>query len=247
MYYDFGAFAGRWPFRHLRCRDWQAQRTRLEKLGIGGGYVSSLEAIFYNDPWEADGPLLAALTGEWRLAMCVNPRLPWAEMAVTAAKNRGVDGLRLYPGIHRYPLDAPEVCQVCDRAEELGMAVLVTARMEDDRLCYLLEQQSVDAASMCRLAHNHPGAKFVLSGFYLQELAALEEIPENLWADAGGLCHGLEPVTRLLEGGVPAERLLFGSFSPLQCAESHLLNLPEPVREAALRENGRRFMEGYHA
>lgn len=243
MNYDLSAFCGHWPFRHLRRSSVQEQLGAYEAAGITGGLMSSLDAVFYQDPWEADGPLLDALTGtRWELAMCVDPRLPWAEMAVRRAHSRGVGHLRLYPGIHRYsPECADDICAV---AGELGMTVTITGRMEDERLCYLLQQEPVYTEACFALAERHPKVNFLLSGFYLGELLDCGPVPENLWSDTSGLCHGLRPVQVLTEGGFPPEKLLFGSLSPLQCLQSHLLNLPQMYKDQILSANPSRFLEG---
>lgn len=235
MNYDFSAFSGHWPFRRLR------------KSGLSGadwgGVVSSLDAIFYNDPREGDLPLLEALPERWQLAMCVNPRLPWMESELRRFYSRGVRFGRLYPCIHGYDLNDPALIALCDAASELGMTLILTARMEDDRLCWLLKQQPVPVEDCIALARRFPKVNFVLSHFYLAELTAALPLPENLWADTTGLCHGLTPVEDLIDASFPEEKLIFGSFSPLECAESHLLNLPDTYRDRILSENGQHLME----
>lgn len=243
MNYDFSTFSGHWPFRRIRNHDLSRQLSMCGGLGISGGVMSSLEAIFYNDPWEADLPLLEALPEHWQLAMCVNPSLPRTEAAVEDAHSRGVRFLRLYPCIHDYPLDDACLHRVCAPAARLGMTVILTARMEDDRLCYLLRQRPVPIDDCLALARKYPGTRFLLSGFYLAELTQALPLPENLWADTAGLCHGLDPVTTLIDAGFPAEKLVFGSFSPLQCADSHLLNLPGNRAETILSQNGQSLLE----
>lgn len=235
MRYDVSAFSGHWPFRRLRNHglpgpDW-------------GGLVSSLDAIFYNDPREGDIPLLEALTPDWQLAMCVNPRLPWMEAALREFYLRGVRFGRLYPGIHGYDLHDPALHRLCAAASELGMTLIITARMEDDRLCWLLKQHPVPAGDCAALAGQYPKVNFILSHFYLSELTACLPLPGNVWADSAGLCHGLTPAEDLINAGFPVERMVFGSFSPLECAESHLLNLPEAYRDLILSENGQSLME----
>lgn len=243
MYYDFSAFTGHWPYRRIRNSGLADQLLLHRESGISGGVMSSLNAIFYNDPREADFPLLEALPEQWSLAMCVNPALPWATDAIRQAYPMGIRFLRLYPGLHRYSLEAPAVHRVCDLAANLGMTVILTARMEDDRLCYLLEQQPVSATGCIRLARKWPDTTFLLSGFYLGELAKALPLPGNVWADTAGLCHGLDPVSDLLCAVFPADKLVFGSFAPLQCMESHLLNLPESKTKTILSENGQRLLE----
>lgn len=228
MNYDMAAFMGHWPFRRLRGGGFPA--------GFGGGLVSSLDAIFYNDPREGDEPLFRELAATgWHLAVCADPALPWMPGAVAASK---APAIRLYPCIH--PFTRRQLFEVLDAAA--GKAVLVTARLEDDRLCHLLTQRRVEAAFWLETAKAYPGIPFLLSGFYLEELLALGTVPENVWMDTAGLCHGLDPVGRLAEK-FPAERIVFGSMYPLQCAESHILNLPEKLKERILRENPEHFME----
>lgn len=241
MNYDFSAFSGQWPYRLLRGSGVTDMLAEHRQLGISGGCMSSLNAIFYNDPWEADGPLLKALSGTgWELAMCVNPMLPWAEQSVRGARSLGVRHIRLYPGIHHYALDAAS--GVCRLAEQLQMTVMIVGRMEDPRLCYLLDQQSVRAADCFTVARQHPMARFLLVGFYGSELSACGATPGNLWTDTSGLCHGLYPVQTLTEAGFPPDRILFGSLSPLQCLHSHLLNLPERDKTDILSGNAERFL-----
>lgn len=243
MNYDFSVFSGRWPFRRLRNHDLSRLLAQHEQLGFSGGVVSSLEAIFYNDPREADLPLLEALPEGWELAMCADPTLPWMTDAMAEACRAGVRFLRLYPCIHHYALDDPTLFRLCALAEQLNMTVILTARMEDDRLCRLLEQKHVPVSLCLALARRYPGARFLLSGFYLSELMDALPLPENLWADTAGLCHGLCPVTELMNAGFREDRLVFGSFTPLLCTESHLLNLPEYQARAILSRNGQTLME----
>ncbi len=231
MPFDFGLFAGRWPFRRLRKGELSHRFAEAPE----GGLAASLDAIFYNDPWEADAPLLAALEGTALLgAVTLDAGLPWAEGRLREAARAGARALRLYPGIHGYaPEDAAPLCRL---AGELGLGVAVTARMEDARLEYLLRQKPVEPRAVKALAEKCPGTQFLLSNFYLSELCGLEG--DNLWADTAGLCHGLFPFENL---SFPRERLLFASFSPLQCRESALLNLPEDA--AFLAENTSAFWE----
>lgn len=242
MNYDLSAFCGHWPFRRLRRASLDGRLEEYACLGFSGGCMSSLDAIFYNDPWEADEPLLNMLAGTgWHPAICVNPCIPWWELAVEEAHRLGARHLRLYPGIHRYGAESAE--PVFRLAEKLGMAVIVTARMEDDRLCYLLEQQPVrleDYTALCRVS---PRVPVLFSGFYIEELTKLENVPPNLWADTAGLCHGLRPVEELTGSGFPAWRLVFGSLSPLQCVHSHVLNLPKAEADAILSHNPKLFLE----
>ena len=218
MRYDFAAYTGHWPFRRLRQGALSQVLEKYKKAGFSGGCISSLEAIFYNDPWEADGLLLDALQGTgWELALCVDPTLPWWEQRLREAREKGVRFVRLYPGIHGYDIrDTEPLWKV---AEELGVTLLITARLEDERLCRLLDQGCVPIEDCAAMAERFPQVRTVLSGFYRQELHALTTWTDNLWADTCGLRHG--PLEKHYD------RIVFGSGFPLHCLESHLLNLPE--------------------
>ena len=77
MYLDAAAFCGHWPYYYLREGNLPQVLEKLKAYGIEGGLMSSLDACFYNDPWEADGLLTEALQGTtWGVAMSVNPNLP---------------------------------------------------------------------------------------------------------------------------------------------------------------------------
>lgn len=228
MRYDFTAFTGHWPFRRLRQGTLEAVLKKYREAGFSGGVISSLDAIFYNDPWEADGPLLEQLrdTG-WELAMCLDFNLPRWEDRMAEASSTGVRFVRLYPGIHGYSI--LDTASLWRAAEELGMTLLITARLEDERLCHLLDQGKVSLTDCAAMAQRFSQVPTVVSGFYLGELCGLASWPENLWTDTTGLRHG--PLTSHWE------RMVFGSGFPLNCVESHLLNLPESARQVALEAN----------
>lgn len=244
MMYDFSAFTGHWPYRRLRRAGLLERLEDNAAHGIGGGLLSSLDAVFYHDAWEADAPLLTALHGSsWHLAMSVNPLLPWSRLAVVNGARAGARAIRLYPGIHCYSLEDSSVLPLCRIAGTLGIAVAITGRLEDKRLEYLLHQEDVAVDSVLNLAEKCPETQFLLTNFYLDELASLSCPPENLWADTAGLCHGLFPFEHLT---FPASRVLFGSCAPLQSLDSALLNLPEDQRNKILSENARGFLGVLH-
>lgn len=240
MNYDVSAFTGHWPFRYLRENTMEQQAARYSSWNITGGCISSLDAIFFNDPWEADKKLWEKTKNtSWELSMCANPRLPWTEKRMEQACTLGIRHIRLYPGIHQY--DSLEASSIVKLAGKLGMTVTITARLEDNRLCYLLQQQNVSVRDCLTLAAQNPNTRILLSGFYIHELRAIDIQLQNLYVDTAGLCHGLEPVQVLLQH-VPLDRILFGSLYPLQCLESQLLNLPEQYKTSILTQNAERFL-----
>ena len=51
---DFNCFTGNWPFYRVRYNTVEKLAQLHSRIGITGGYISALEAIFYQDPYEAE-------------------------------------------------------------------------------------------------------------------------------------------------------------------------------------------------
>lgn len=235
MYFDAGAFCGHWPYYYLRESQLPQVLELLKKLDIDGGLMSSLDAIFYNDSWEADGPLIEALKGtNWRVAMSVNPMLPWAKDLVRRGADAGAAAVRLYPCIHGYDEDDERVVELCRLAGELGLPVIVTLRMEDERMLYLLQQRNPDFARIRSLAQQCDGAKFLLSNCLTHQVDELLPLPANVWFDTAGFKGEFYLEDQNI---IPPERILFGSFAPLQSPQSAVLSVPEVSKICMMRDN----------
>ncbi len=61
--FDCNCFAGNWPFHYIRRNTPQKLLELHRKATIDSGLISSLEAVFYRDPWEADARLLESING----------------------------------------------------------------------------------------------------------------------------------------------------------------------------------------
>lgn len=241
MYLDAAAFCGHWPYYRLRSEKLPQVLEMLKKSDISGGLMSGLEAVFYNDPWEADGPLLEALKGTaWQVAMAVNPMLPWAGELMLRGKNAGAAAVRLYPCVHDYDEDDCEVIRLCRLAGQLGLPVIVTLRMEDERMQYLLRQRSPDFARIRRLTEQCAGTKFLLSNCLTHQVEELLPLPSNVWFDTAGFKGEfyLED-----QNVIPPDRILFGSFAPLQAPRSAVLGIPEASRICMMRDNLLAFLK----
>lgn len=242
MYFDTAAFCGHWPYHHLRDSDVQQMLARYHAAGIDAGLMSSLDAVFYQDPWEADGPLVAALAGtNWRVAMSLNPMMPWAQQLIAQGKNAGVAAVRLYPCVHDYAVDDPQVVALCRRAGELGLPVILTTRMLDDRVCYLLKQRETEAERIVNLVRQCENTRFLVSNATARGVLDLAPVPENLWVDTAG-----QRIDGFVETqtDVPLDRFLFGSFAPLQCIRSSRHLIPQELRQQVMCDNVRTFFEG---
>lgn len=237
MYFDAAAFCGHWPYYDLRDSALPQVLEKMKNEGIEGGFMSSLNAIFYNDPWEADENLIKALEGTaWRAAMCVNPKLPWAQSLLRQGKEAGAGAVRLYPCIHDYAEDDPCAVSLCRLAGELELPVIVTLRAEDVRMSYLLKQEDPDLQRVRNLVTRCEGTSFILSNCLTHQVSELLPLPGNVWFDTAGFKGDffMEQQSMIDPG-----RILFGSFAPLQCLSSALFCLPESSKSAIMCENGK--------
>ena len=230
MYLDTAAFCGHWPYYHLREGALPQVLKNLKAAGIDGGLISSLDAVFYNDPWEADGPLVQALQGTaWRVAMSV-------KSLMRQGKDAGVGAVRLYPCIHGYQEDDECVVELCRIAGKLNLPVMLTMRMEDERMAYLLKQKNPDFIRIRSLLEQCRGTKFILSNCLVHQVEELLPLPENVWFDTAGFKSEVYLQT---QQSIPAERILFGSFAPLQAVNSAVLCVPESEKEHIMQKNAK--------
>jgi hypothetical protein len=120
--------------------------------------------------------------------------------------------------------------------------------MEDERMMHrLMRVEPVDTAPLVNLVKQTPGLRLVLlnalktlRGKPLVDLVAAGEVYVEF-----SMLEGVGGVEKLLTQ-IPADRVLFGSYSPLFYFESSLLKLQEsPLSAAQLRaircENARRL------
>lgn len=241
MYFDTAAFCGHWPYYHLRNASVEQMLERYRAVGIESGLMSSLDAVFYQDPWEADRELVQALAGtDWRVAMSVNPMMPWAEQLIMQGKGAGVGAVRLYPCIHDYEEDDSRVVELCRLAGELELPVIITTRMEDRRMCYLHTQRDPDMGRICHLAQQCEHTRFLVSNCVVAETKQLLPLPENLWLDTAGFRVDFFLET---QQDIPQERFLFGSFAPLQCINSSVCLIPDNMKQQLMWENAQTFFE----
>ena len=112
--FDGNCFVGNWPFFRVRENTIEKLAALHKKYQITSGFVSSLEAIFYQDSFEAESQLAEQLqaTG-YKHIMVLNPALPaWEAELRRCVKTLAVAGVRLLPGYHSYSLRDPQLDRV---------------------------------------------------------------------------------------------------------------------------------------
>ena len=252
---DFDCFVGGWPFHKVRRPGFDDLQALHAATGIGGGFVSSTDAIFWNDPYEADRVLSRTLSGQeaYRHVMTVNPTLPgiWDDLK-RAKREFRLAGIRILPGFHGYSLTDPVCGPLWDFLRENGLPLFLTLRMEDERVTYLFHPVTVGLAEIRSFLETVQGFPVLLCNIRDAELPALREVLEvrtDVFADACGFKGGLFPLDTLYEAGLTG-RIVYGSLSPIFCLRSTLLAFETaqiPAEEIDRMLSGRDFLAAIHA
>ncbi|MEF3301733.1 amidohydrolase family protein [Paenibacillus sp. GYB003] len=246
MHFDVNALLGHWPFRKIRKNTLDHLRAVHRDNGITGGYVASLNSIFYNDPFEGDEELHETIAGtEYKHVLTVNPTLPgWRRDIEEGLARFDIRGVRIYPTYHDYDLASEPVAELCGVLKRHGLPLFVTKRMEDERLDYMMKPKPLDVGRLRAFANAHPDLDIVVLNIRFNEIAAMKNEANRLprlFFDTCGLkdkVFALEELLRI----VPASKFLYGSQHPLYCLKSSygivaMTGLPERTIRDILAEN----------
>lgn len=248
---DVNCLFGSWPFRKL-------YRNRLEDLlkihaetGIARCCVSSMNSIFYNDPFEAELDLHEALKGTSCMhILTVNPKLPSFEDDIAAGAERfGIRGVRIYPGYHGYALDDPCLERLLGVLRRFRLPLFLTMRLEDERLDYLLHPRRIGVPDeLLRFVSSVTDLPVLILNLRWGEIqfcADALKTQENLFVDTSGVKDPVESMERIV-GLIGDRKILYGSQYPLNALKSTLYevtmaDLPQESRDRILSENARAF------
>ncbi len=216
---DVAAWTGLWPFTMTREFGLSDLVASLQEVGIDGAIVSPLNAILGPDPMLANHDLLDACrsaSGEFllRVAPILDPTLPgWERNLGELASDPLVVAIRLVPAYHRFTIDGVDAVAITRAVTERGLPVCIQVRIIDERAHHpLMLVPAVPAAAIARLAGVVPEARFLVSGAFQSELAAL--------ADAANVAVELSSVESAdtlasALGALGPQRLLLGTHAPI--------------------------------
>ena len=243
---DVNCMLGHWPFRKLNKNTFEDLKNVHRCNGISHGYVSSLNSIFYNDPFEGDEELHEIIkASDYEHILTINPTLPaFIEDIKKGVALFNIKGVRIYPGYHNYKLHCKSVDILCSLLKELNLLLYLTLRLEDERTDYLIQPQKLSVEDISSFLKNHPDNSILLGTAHYHEILALKEdisCHDNVFFETSGLKDQLFIVEKLLNT-FSADKLLFGSLHPLYCLKSSLLlvekaQISESVKEMILGSN----------
>lgn len=249
-FFDLDCMVGSWPFHRVRNYSFEDLKRLHARVGICGGLVSSTEAIFWNDPYEAECLLAKQLVNEknYKQVMTVNPTLVgWRDDLIRAEREIKPVGVRVTPGFHRYTLDHSELQELAEECIKRNLIMLITVHMEDERVAYLLPYKPVAADEIAAFLKKNPELTVLLSNIRIGEAIRLEaEIAanNNVYLDICGFKDAMFAVNYVAQKA-PAlkRRMVYGSMSPIFCIASSAMflshdNVPRDLVDAIRNGNG---------
>lgn len=249
---DCNCFLGHWPFRKIRKDSFDDLQAVHRKNGINGGYVSSLDSVFYNDPFEGDLELHETVKDSaYKQILSVNPALPcWRDDIRRGRELLDIRGVRIYPGYHPYDIGDKAVDNLCSVLAQAGIPLVLTVRLEDVRMNWLMQEKVPSTDAISRFLSHHPDNTILLTGLFMDEIRKVQKDildAERVYVDVSGLKDYLFPVEKLLEM-LPDDRVVYGSQHPLYCLKSTFMavetaKIAPSARENILGNNARRIFE----
>lgn len=247
---DVNCMLGQWPFRKIHKCTFADLINIHKENNIAYGFVSSINSIFYNDPFEGDMELHNIIKDtDYNHILTVNPTLPgFREDIEKAIRNFNIKGVRVYPGYHEYKLNNRSLLELCDILKHLGLPLLLTMRLEDERLDYLFRPSILPMEEVGAFLSDNEGLGVLLLTFRQEELIKIKDVilaNAGIYYDTSGLKNYLFAVEKSL-ADFGYEKMVYGSLHPLFCLKSTYFSvekaeLEEPVKERILCKNAEKL------
>jgi len=238
---DVNCLLGSWPFRKIRKNSFDDLKNIHEGNNMEYGYVSSLNSIFYNDPFEGDQDLHEIIKDTpYKHILTVNPDLPWfVDDIAEGIKLFDIKGVRIYPGYHGYTLDSQPVGKLCRVLAENKLPLFISMRMEDERLNYLVQPRSIDKTELSQFLEAHPENTVVLLSIRYGEILPIKDIinsRKNIFVDTSGFKDLLFIIEKLTKE-VDHRKIMYGSNHPLYCMKSTTLLVEKAEVDNSVKED----------
>jgi hypothetical protein len=239
---DTNVTLSRWPERRLPLDDTKALAAKLRRQGVTEAWAGSFDGLLHKDIAGVNSRLAAECRKEGRGLLVpfgsINPTLPdWEDDLRRCHEEHRMPGIRLHPNYHRYPLDDPKFAKLLDLAGARKLMVQLVVSMEDERTQHpLMQAPNVDVKPLPALLKSRPSLRVILLNWsrgvkadQAQKLASAGQVFFDI-----ATVESVGGVANLLKG-LPADRLVFGSYAPFFYFESALLKLKEsPLSEGQL-------------
>jgi len=237
---DANLFVGQFPFRAVARATVQETLSRMSSLGIDAAIVSPMEAVFQEDSWAAEESLATQIRGTEKFIhfKVVNPMQPWwrrdLERALEVLR---VSGIRLCSTYHRYSVNGAQAARVFDFARERDLPVLVTCKMQDYRMQWLLRTPEVEVPEIRPVLERFPENRLILGGLHFHDMLRLADSLRgrgNVLLDTSRLKGPWRTFEKLADA-MDLSRLAFGSLWPINLPECPL----EQIRNSTIDDGAK--------
>ena len=226
MYVDVNVSLGSWPYRTAPDLSVEDLESLLSAEGIDRAYVSSISAIFREDPEKDNQDLFEKTKASRKLnaVPVLNPRMKNCLDLMGRYEEQGaLPAVKVHPNFHGYDMRSDALGALAHRLADLKRPLLVPLRMEDERFQNpQMQIAAVPMESITTLALAFPALKIICLNAYRKEV--LEGVdPPNIFFDIS-FVDWFKPIDYLLCHLSP-ERILFGSHTPLFVARAAVMKV----------------------
>lgn len=224
---DYNCFTGNWPFHKIRRNKFSDILKLHKEHNIEYGYISKIESIFYNDPYESELDLYNEIKGTgYKQIMTVNPTL---DICINTVKRGieelGIAGVRIVPCFHDYNINDDCVKELVALLKEHNLPLYINIRVEDERTSYLLHPYPVPMDDLKEFMKNNQDIEIMLCTISFNEILRIKEDIlkyDNVSFDQSGFKDKLFAMPEARIEGF-AHKIKFGSMAPIFCFESAYL------------------------
>lgn len=220
MKLDCNVVVGNWPFRKIRDNTIEKIEKKHQRFGISGGFVSSAEAAFYQDPFEADFDLARALENRpnYRHVITVNPALPGAVPNIhRSMRELNPAGVRIYSHYHDFALHSEQLEAVCDACREYQLPLFLNLRMDDIRSEYMILSHEPSIWDVIGFLERHTDFPIIICNARMYEFdsfcTAISQ-QDNVCVDVSGFKDAQGKLETICAEG-RSKYLVYGSNAPI--------------------------------
>lgn len=245
----------RWPFRRLPLDQTERLRAKLKSLGVARAWAGTFEGVFQRDMTKVNDrlarhcfkvPFFSAIGS-------INLSLPnWRKDLQRCIEKHGMQGVRLHPNYHGYPLKGIAFEELIKVAGTAKVFVQIAVALEDSRTQNRMVAVPDTALTHLKaVASRYPNTRIQLLNLrgLTGSLADLRSC-ENLFLDTARI-DGTDGVSQILQQ-FPSNRILYGSHSPFLIPEASMIRMHESgisldVQRAIFKTNACRFVANHVA
>lgn len=244
--FDVNISYGNWPFQNFSEYTPDYLIAHLEKHGITGGLISSIDAVFQDDLDFHNRDLISRFqfaAPNFIPVMTVNPRF---SNMMEMVEELSPSVLRLIPNYHTFALDDAELDALTTWCEDNNATIIIQRRILDERSHHpCCKVPGVPLEEISEFAIRHPQLKILCLNLYFHEIEKLDDNAENIHIDISSTetLNTVEGILKLID----PERVFLGTNTPFFYTKAAIMKIDgaaisQSAKKLIAGENARRFL-----